>query len=71
LGAQFLIAKRVSLDFYFLGLEAGLLNGNVSGTSEQFATDNNIVANIQDAINKFAFFIGDKLKPIKTGIQLI
>lgn len=67
LGAQFLIAKRVSLDFYFLGLEAGLLNGNVSGTSEQFATDDNIVANIQEAINELPSFIGDKLKPKKNG----
>jgi len=67
LGAQLLIAKRISLDFYFLGLEAGLLNGNVSGTSEQFETDNNIVANIQDAINELPSFIGGKLKPEKTG----
>ena len=30
LGIQFLIAKRVSLDFYFLGFEGGLLNGKIT-----------------------------------------
>jgi hypothetical protein len=30
LGVQFLIAKRVSLDFYFFGLEGGLLSGNIT-----------------------------------------
>jgi hypothetical protein len=32
LGAQFLIAKRVAIDFYFLGLEAGLANADIKGT---------------------------------------
>ncbi|MCX6238598.1 MAG: hypothetical protein NTY07_13730 [Bacteroidia bacterium] len=63
LGAQFLIAKRVSLDFYFLGLEAGLLSGNVTVISESLADPNaaNLKANIDDAIADLPSFIGDKL----------
>lgn len=60
-GAQFLIAKRVSLDFYFSGLEAGLLSGNVTATSDQIADADNIKANIDDAIADLPSFIGDKL----------
>lgn len=61
LGAQFLIAKRVSLDFYSLGLEAGLLSGNVTVTSDQIAYADNIKADIEDAIADLPSFIGDKL----------
>ncbi|MCX6320735.1 MAG: hypothetical protein NTX93_02895 [Bacteroidia bacterium] len=60
-GAQFLIAKRVSLDFYFSGLEVGLLSGNVTATSDQIADADNIKANIDDAIADLPSFIGDKL----------
>jgi hypothetical protein len=63
LGAQFLIAKRVTLDFYFLGLEAGLVSGNVTVISESLADPNaaNLKANIDDAIANLPKFIGDKL----------
>ncbi len=61
LGTQFLIAKRVSLDFYSLGLEAGLLSGNVTATSDQIADADNIKADIEDAIADLPSFIGDKL----------
>jgi hypothetical protein len=61
LGTQFLIAKRVSLDFYSLGLEAGLLSGNVTATSDQIADADNIKADIEDVIADLPSFIGDKL----------
>lgn len=64
MGVQFLIAKRVTLDFYFLGLEAGFLSGNVMATSPNIADANNIVnlkAKVQKAIDDLPSFIGDKL----------
>jgi len=60
-GTQFLIAKRVTLDFYFLGLEAGLLSGNVTAISDQLADADNLKAKIEDAISNLPSFIADKL----------
>lgn len=62
LGTQFLIAKRVTLDLYFLGLEAGILNGDVNATSDlgdPYAT--HLKAYIEDRIAEYPSFIGDKL----------
>jgi hypothetical protein len=59
LGYQFLIAKRVTLDFYFLGIEAGLakikLDGTTSGNIEEYKED------IEDAVKDIPV-IGDKTK---------
>jgi len=62
LGTQFLIAKRVTLDLYFIGLEAGLLSGNVTAVSDQIAQADNLKGDIEDAIKNLPSFIGDKLK---------
>jgi hypothetical protein len=62
LGAQFLIAKRVTLDLYFIGFEAGLLSGNVTAVSDQIAQADNLKGDIEDAIKNLPSFIGDKLK---------
>jgi len=61
LGAQFLIAKRVTLDFYFLGLEAGVMSGNVTATSDQLSQVDNLKSKVEDAISNLPTFIGDKL----------
>ena len=61
LGAQFLIAKRVTLDFYFLGLEAGVMSGNVTAVSDQLAQADNLKADIEKSIKDLPAFIGDKL----------
>lgn len=60
-GVQFLIAKRIAVDFYFLGFEAGLLSGNVTATSDKLADADNLKADIEDAIAQLPSFIGDKL----------
>ena len=65
LGVQFLIANRVTLDLYFLGLEGGFLSGNVTATSPNIADANNVVnlkAEIEKSIDDLPSFIGDKLK---------
>jgi hypothetical protein len=63
LGAQFLIAKRVSLDFYFLGLEAGLMSGSVSAESPNFADATNLKDDIDKAVADLPSFIKDKISP--------
>ncbi len=62
MGVQFLIAKRVSLDFYFLGIEAGMLSGNLNAKVDP--TDNipDMKAELQDAINELPGFLSDKLE---------
>jgi len=57
-GVQFLIAKRVTLDFYFLGIEGGLLNGNIISTSENKPADaEKIEADFNDKVSSLPFFI--------------
>lgn len=67
LGAQFLIAKRISLDFYFLGLEAGFLSGNAAATSDVIEDADNLKADIDEAIADLPSFIGDKLTVTQSG----
>lgn len=68
-GVQFLIAKRIAVDFYFIGFEAGLLSGNVTAISESLTDPNadNLEKDINDAIAELPSFIGNKLKATKTG----
>ena len=61
LGTQFLIAKRVTLDFYFLGLEAGFLSGNVTGNTPNSNQATIVKSKVEEAIADLPSFIGDKL----------
>ena len=69
LGTQFLIAKRVSLDFYFFGLEAGLGNANVTGTPKQ--PDAEKIAEmrdeIQNGVDDLPSFLRDKIEVTSTN----
>jgi hypothetical protein len=70
-GAQFLIGKRISLDFYFLGLEAGMLTGDATAVTNA-PTD---AINIADDINKakndnLPAFIADKITVTQSGNQV-
>lgn len=65
MGIQLLLAKRISLDFYFLGIEAGMLNGNIIGTPPpEYVSDfrDEIEKNIADLPK----FLGDKLTVTST-----
>ena len=67
LGTQFLIAKRISLDFYFLGLEAGFLSGNVTGEAPNETFAANLKTEMDDAIVDLPSFLRDKLEVTQSG----
>lgn len=60
-GVQFLIAKRIAFDIYFLGFEAGFLSGKVIAVSDEIAKADNLKADIDKAIADLPSFIGKKL----------
>lgn len=70
LGTQFLIAKRVSLDFYFLGLEAGFLNGNVTGKAPNETFAANLKTEMDKSIADLPSFIGKKLSVTQSGDEV-
>jgi hypothetical protein len=68
IGLQWLIAKRVAIDFYFLGLEAGLVGGNFSGTPSNASNVADLRTKIEgdpqtgkDGIQELPGFLKDKL----------
>lgn len=67
MGVQFLIAKRVTLDFYFLGIEGGMVNGNVN--AKVVPSDNipDMRKEIDDAIEDLPSFFSDKLEVTNTS----
>ena len=71
-GAQFLIAKRIAIDIYFLGLEAGFLSGNVTAvapaSNPEYATV--LKSKIDEQISKLPSFIANKLTTSQTGDQV-
>lgn len=76
LGIQFLIAKRLSLDFYFLGLEGGLLNGNITtippsntGFDEEVLTI--LRDQIQQQVDNLPSVIKNKIAVTQTNTSVI
>ena len=67
MGTQFLIAKTVSLDIYFLGLEAGLLSGNSHGVTDKLPGANKLKNNFDKNIADLPSFIGDKFTTTQNG----
>jgi len=72
LGTQFLISKRVSIDFYFLGLEAGLLNGELSAMHDNVDNASQFKSNVDNLfdgdtddilyVGKYLSSIGEKVE---------
>ena len=67
MGVQFLIAKRVTLDFYFLGLEGGLLSGNVNAKVVPSDNVSDMRNEIEKSINDLPSFLSNKLKVTSTS----
>ncbi len=57
-GAQFLLGKRIAVDVYFFGLEAGLANGDMTIISSN-ATK--IAEDINDALARWPSFLANQL----------
>lgn len=76
LGIQFLIAKKVSLDFYFFGLEGGIFNGNIATTPTSYTEYNpyilSVIKNVIDQnIADAPALIRNKLTTTQTATQVI
>lgn len=67
MGFQFMIARRIAFDIYFLGLEGGMMNGNLTG----IPSDNSKIADmrqkIDDGIKDLPSFFKDKLTVTNTS----
>ncbi|MCE1199729.1 MAG: hypothetical protein LWW85_12225 [Marinilabiliales bacterium] len=65
LGYQFLIAKTVAIDLYFLGIEAGLANATavINTTDTGFIDD--VYSGVNDNIADFPSFLRDKITVTK------
>lgn len=75
MGIQFLIAKRVSLDFYFMGLEGGFLSGNIVTTPTSNTGYDPIVLTvlkdeIEQKIADLPSFVRDKLSVTQIDNQI-
>jgi hypothetical protein len=67
MGVQFLIAKRVSLDFYFLGLEAGMLSGSLNARVNPKDNIPDMKDEIEKSINDLPGFLRKKLEVTSTS----
>lgn len=66
LGYQFLIAKTVTLDLYFLGLEAGIANVDATVKSSDLEQVNSIESDVRDAIDDLPSFLNKKIE-VRSG----
>lgn len=70
MGWQFLIAKTVSIDFYFLGIEAGLANLDATVKSPDTNMLNDIYTNVKDNVSKLPSFLANKITVTQTTNQV-
>lgn len=71
LGYQFLIGKRVNIDFYFLGLEAGLAGVDGSFTPYDAANLPDVASGVRDMVDDLPSFIGDKLEVTQNSTSVL
>jgi len=76
LGVQVLIAKRVSIDLYFLGLEGGYLSGNITTTPSLTGQSQAVALGvlndvISQNISKLPSFAKNKISVTETTTQVI
>ena len=67
MGYQWMIAKRVTIDFYFLGFEVGLATLDATVTSPNGEEIDEIYNQVLDQINQMPSFWGDKFSVTKQG----
>lgn len=66
-GVQFMIAKRIAVDFYFLGIEAGLANVTATVKSTDANSIDEIYNGVNDNIQQLPSFFRDKIETKKVG----
>ncbi len=76
LGVQFLIAKKVSIDLFFMGLEGGFLTGNIKTTPSLSTQYDPIILSVLNEviaqnIASLPSFIKNKLSVNQTDTQVI
>ena len=67
MGFQFMIARRISFDIYFLGLEYGMLSGNLTGTPSDNSKIADMRQKIDDGIKDLPSILKDKLTVTNTS----
>jgi hypothetical protein len=67
MGFQFMIARRISFDIYFLGIEGGVMNGNLTGTPSNASKIADMRQKIDDGIKDLPSFFKDKLTVTNTS----
>ena len=70
-GVQFLIAKFVCVDFYFLGIEAGLANITATVKSNDAKSIDVIYNGVNDNLDQLPSFLRDKIKTEKIGTNQV
>lgn len=72
MGVQFMIAKFITFDFYFLGLEAGVLNGSVNSKSPNSTQGSLIKTKIQGAVDDMDLpsFMKDRITVTQSGYRV-
>lgn len=67
MGWQFLIAKTVSIDFYFFGIEAGMANVTATVKSPNPNTIDAVETNVKDNVDKLPSFFANKITVKRNG----
>ena len=70
-GVQFMIAKRVAVDFYFLGIEAGLANVTATVKSTDAKSIDEVYNGVKDNIDQLPSFLRNKITASKTGNEQV
>jgi hypothetical protein len=66
MGVQFLVLKRISLDWYFLGVEGGLLNGDITTKVNSNINIDDMKIEVDKFIEDLPPFLSNKLTATKT-----
>lgn len=66
-GVQFLIAKRLCIDFYFLGIEAGLANVTATVKSPNVIMIDEVEKGVRENIDKLPSFLASKIEVTRNG----
>lgn len=70
-GVQFSIAKIICVDFYFLGLEAGLANLSATVTSKDIGMIDKVESGIRDNVDQLPSMFSNKITVTRKGSDQI